>query len=183
MSRLIVPRSLWRKAARLSVIEVEELTWHPEDSALVLELLISTIEEGPASRKILRHLGLPDTVPAPTPARVDQTELWPTGPPAEFHRDPPAIDDVQRSPSRLCRLNHLTAQFRTPAARGDRGPASTVLAGPSRWTQKHAPLPESRTWSGALVRLIRTHEYLLLELRQALGIPSDAEALWLDDEA
>jgi hypothetical protein len=60
--------------------------------------VIATIEEGPASRKILRHLGLPDSVLPPAPARLDQGTLWPTGPPADHHRDPPAVDDVQRSP-------------------------------------------------------------------------------------
>jgi hypothetical protein len=59
--------------------------------------IIATIEEGPASRKSLRHLGLPDTVPPPAPARLDQDELWPTGPSAADHRDPPAVDDAQRS--------------------------------------------------------------------------------------
>ena len=42
MSRLVVPKSLWRKAESLSVIGVEELAWHPEDAVQVLELLHPT---------------------------------------------------------------------------------------------------------------------------------------------
>lgn len=60
--------------------------------------VIASVEEGPAARKILRHLGLPDTLPVLAPARIDQPELWPTGPPAEDACDPPWTDDVQQSP-------------------------------------------------------------------------------------
>lgn len=60
--------------------------------------VISSIEEGPAARKILKHLGLPETVPALAPARVDQTEIWPTGPPVDEAREQLFVDDVQLSP-------------------------------------------------------------------------------------
>ena len=60
--------------------------------------VISSVEEGPAARKILRHLGLSDALPVLAPACVDQPQLWPTGPPAEAPCDPPYVDDVQRSP-------------------------------------------------------------------------------------
>ena len=63
--------------------------------------VISAIEEGPAARKILKHLGLSNALPVLDPARLDQSELWPTGPPAEDACDPPYVDDVQRSPPDL----------------------------------------------------------------------------------
>ena len=60
--------------------------------------MISSVEEGPAARKILRHLGLSDALPALAPARIGQSEFWPTGPPTDDACDPPYVDDVQRSP-------------------------------------------------------------------------------------
>ena len=60
--------------------------------------VIAVIESGPVARKILNHLGLPDTAPGLAPARLDQAEFWPTGPPATADCDPPWTDDVQRSP-------------------------------------------------------------------------------------
>ena len=60
--------------------------------------VIAQIEPGPTARKILRHLGLPDTGPELATARVDQADFWATGPPAPPDRDPPWTDDVQRSP-------------------------------------------------------------------------------------
>ena len=60
--------------------------------------VISSVEEGSAARKILRHPGLNDALPVLAPARVDQSEFWPTGPPAEDACHPPYVDDVQRSP-------------------------------------------------------------------------------------
>jgi hypothetical protein len=48
--------------------------------------VISSIDEGPVARKILKHLGLPAVAPAVAPARIDQGELWQTGPPAQFDR-------------------------------------------------------------------------------------------------
>ena len=59
--------------------------------------VIAAIEEGPVARKILDHLGLPASAPELAPARVDQADFWPTGPPG-FDPDPPWIDDLQRSP-------------------------------------------------------------------------------------
>ena len=63
--------------------------------------VIATIEQGTAARKILKHLGLPDTAPKLEPARLDQHELWPTGPPPEDACDPPHVDDVQQAPAEL----------------------------------------------------------------------------------
>jgi hypothetical protein len=60
--------------------------------------VIASIEEGPPARKILKHLGLPDAVPVLAPARVDETETWPTGPPPDQLCGRPFVDDVQRSP-------------------------------------------------------------------------------------
>ena len=45
--------------------------------------MIASVEEGTAALKLLRHLGLSDALPVLAPARVDQPELWPTGPPGE----------------------------------------------------------------------------------------------------
>ena len=53
--------------------------------------VIAQIEPGPTARKILRHLGLPDTGPELATARVDQADFWATGPPAPPDRDPPWI--------------------------------------------------------------------------------------------
>ena len=60
--------------------------------------MIVSIEEGPAARRILRHLGLPGTAPVLVPARLDQSDFWPTGPPATDACEPPFVDDVQHSP-------------------------------------------------------------------------------------
>ena len=60
--------------------------------------VIAQIEAGPTARKILRHLGLPDAGPELAPARLDQADVWATGPPAQPDCDPPWTDDVQRSP-------------------------------------------------------------------------------------
>jgi hypothetical protein len=60
--------------------------------------VLAQIEPGPTARRILRHLGLPDTAPEPAPARLDQAQLWPTGPPVRPDCDAPWTDDVQRSP-------------------------------------------------------------------------------------
>ena len=59
--------------------------------------VIAVIEEGPVARKILDHLGLASSAPELAPARLDQADLWPTGPPG-FDPDPTWIDDLQRSP-------------------------------------------------------------------------------------
>lgn len=64
--------------------------------------VISSIEEGPAAQKILRHLGLPTDVPVTAPARIDQRELFPTGPPTHDPCKPPPVDAYdQRLPSHL----------------------------------------------------------------------------------
>jgi hypothetical protein len=42
MSRLMVPKDLWKKAKSLSEIGVEELAWRLEDAVQVLELLRPT---------------------------------------------------------------------------------------------------------------------------------------------
>ena len=67
---------------------------------------ISSVEQGPAARKILQHLGLSDALPVLAPARIDQSEVWPTGPPLEDHCDPPWTDEIQQSPPRLRCLTH-----------------------------------------------------------------------------
>ena len=62
--------------------------------------IIATIEEGPVATRILRHLGLPYTAPKLEPARIEQPELWPTGPPPLPDREPPpAFDWDQRPPT------------------------------------------------------------------------------------
>ena len=64
--------------------------------------MISSIEEGRTARKILDHLGLPATVPSPAPARVDQWDLFPTGPPANDACEPPPVESYdQRLPHHL----------------------------------------------------------------------------------
>jgi hypothetical protein len=45
--------------------------------------VIASIEEGAAARKILQHLGLPDAPPKLEPVRLEQHDLWPTGPPVD----------------------------------------------------------------------------------------------------
>jgi hypothetical protein len=62
--------------------------------------IVAAIEEGPAARKILRHLGLPDELPRLEAARLrPQRELFETGPPAEDACDPlPETEFDQRSP-------------------------------------------------------------------------------------
>jgi ribosomal protein S27E len=62
--------------------------------------VISSIEEGAAARKILEHLGLPSMAPRPVPARLDQGELFPTGPPAEHCRDALPEDDLDQRTAR-----------------------------------------------------------------------------------
>ena len=62
--------------------------------------IVATIEEGPVATRILRHLGLPYTAPRLEPARIEQPDLWPTGPPPYPDREPPPeIDWDQRSPT------------------------------------------------------------------------------------
>jgi hypothetical protein len=63
--------------------------------------IIASIEEGQVARRILRHLGLPDTAPKLEPARLDQHDFWPTGPPPDECCDPPHVDDVQQAPAEL----------------------------------------------------------------------------------
>jgi hypothetical protein len=67
--------------------------------------VVSSIEEGPAAWKILKHLGLPHEPPKLAPARLDQGDFWPTGPPVDECCDPLLMvrlsnhDDVQQSPA------------------------------------------------------------------------------------
>jgi hypothetical protein len=64
--------------------------------------VISSIEEGPAARRILKHLGLPAEVPSAAPARIDQGVLFPTGPPPSDACEPPPVDPFdQRLPPHL----------------------------------------------------------------------------------
>ena len=79
--------------------------------------VISSIEEGPAARKILRRqpltvsdLGLPSEAPTPAPARIecaasplrDQGERFPTGPPPSDACEPLPVDTYdQRLPPHL----------------------------------------------------------------------------------
>ena len=64
--------------------------------------VMATIEEGPTAREILRHLRLPAEPPRRAPARLDQGELFATGPPANDACEPPPEDDLdQRWPSPL----------------------------------------------------------------------------------
>ena len=59
--------------------------------------VIAVIERGPVATRILKHLGLPFELPRLEPARTDQGDLWPTGPP-EHDGAPPPVDAVdQRS--------------------------------------------------------------------------------------
>jgi len=53
--------------------------------------VISSIDEGLVARKILQHLGLPAVAPPVAPARIDQGDFWPTGPPA-------LLDHAARAP-------------------------------------------------------------------------------------
>jgi hypothetical protein len=63
---------------------------------------VISIEEGPAARKILRHLGVPSEAPTPAPARIDQGELFATGPPPHEVCEPPPVDTYdQRLPPHL----------------------------------------------------------------------------------
>lgn len=64
--------------------------------------VISSVEEGRAARKILRHLGLPSEAPTPAPARTDQEELFAPGPPPPDVCEPPPVDTYdQRLPPHL----------------------------------------------------------------------------------
>lgn len=65
--------------------------------------VIAAIDEGPAARKVLRHLGLSHELPRLAPAWFDQSAFWPTAPlwvrlsNHEDACDSPHVDDVQRS--------------------------------------------------------------------------------------
>jgi hypothetical protein len=107
--------------------------------------VIASIEEGPAARKILQHLGLPHELPVLAPARLSQPELWPTGPPVEDACDPPYVDDVQRSPPRLRRLIRSSPALDSPQCPGGercalRGTAALLLASQQAARQGSAPV-------------------------------------------
>jgi len=57
--------------------------------------VISSIEEGPAARRILKHLGLPAEAPSAAPARIGQGELFPTGPPPSDACEPTPVDTFE----------------------------------------------------------------------------------------
>ena len=57
--------------------------------------VIAAIESGPVARKILTHLGLPADEPRPAPARLDQGELFSTGPPDDL-RQLAQVDDLDQ---------------------------------------------------------------------------------------
>jgi hypothetical protein len=59
--------------------------------------VIAVIEPGPTARKILEHLGLPTEAPRPVPARIDQGELFSTGPPDDARQLAPEEDFDQRT--------------------------------------------------------------------------------------
>ncbi len=59
--------------------------------------VISVIEAGPTARKILDHLGLPTAAPPLGRARIDQGELFATGPPGDDSQVPPPEDHDQRT--------------------------------------------------------------------------------------
>ena len=57
--------------------------------------VIAVIERGPVATRILKHLGLPWELPRLAPARTDQGEIWPTGPPRD-DGEPPLPDPVEQ---------------------------------------------------------------------------------------
>lgn len=66
------------------------MRWHPAGDRVG--------EEGPAARKILKHLGLPEKPPKLAPARIDQGALWPTGPPSNDDCESAPADDWDQRP-------------------------------------------------------------------------------------
>ena len=50
--------------------------------------VIAVIERGPVATRILKHLGLPFELPRLEPARNDQGDFWPTGPPPDAGESP-----------------------------------------------------------------------------------------------
>lgn len=101
----MVPRL--RPGGRWLVLR-EPLEGHPPRRVFLAEVLacacggtrrvIAVLEAGPACRKVLPHLDLPDTAPEAAPARINQADFSPTGAPAPPVRNAPCTDDLQRSP-------------------------------------------------------------------------------------
>ena len=63
--------------------------------------VVAVLEQGPAARKILAHLGLLTSGSPVEPSRVSQGELWPTGPPASAGERPVHDELCQRLPPHL----------------------------------------------------------------------------------
>jgi hypothetical protein len=120
--------------------------------------LVALIEQAAVIERILRHLGLPDTVPAPSPARAPPAYGRPAGPRVVLvttsrRRSHVAIRRARRRCARAGRSEAGgRASWRRPCGMrvlicaGQRG-AGRITAIPSTWCPANVSYPPERSTS------------------------------------